>query len=105
MRLVGLAIRRIILFASSSTKKCRQKHYALLDICTAVTASHLRRTNNQVHAPFKVYLDYAITLGENRMSHTAWTSMLSPDLLRILDEANKVAGLDVRRNTAAYRRK
>ena len=79
MRLVGLAIRRIILFASSSTKKCRQKHYALLDICTAVTASHLRRTNNQVHAPFKVYLDYAITLGENRMSHTAWTSMLSPD--------------------------
>ena len=72
---------------------------------SAVTGSHLRGINNQVYTLFKVYLDYAITLGENRMSHTAWTSMLSPDLLRILDEANKVTGLDVRRHTAAYRRK
>ena len=28
------------------------------------------------------------------MSHTAWTGMLTPDLLEILSEANTIAGLD-----------
>ena len=43
---------------------------------------------------FQAYLAFASTLGEERLSHTAWTGMLAPALLDILVEANKVAGLD-----------
>ena len=46
------------------------------------------------HLTFLAYLAFASTLGEERMSHTAWTGMLAPALLDILVEANKVAGLD-----------
>ena len=36
----------------------------------------------------------ARTSREDKMSHTAWTGMLTPDLLEILSEANTIAGLD-----------
>ena len=71
-------------------RACRQKHMALLDIRHA----HLHRTNNPVYTLFQAYLAFASTLGEERMSHTAWIGMLAPALLDILVEANKVAGLD-----------
>ena len=45
-----------------SNRDCRQKHIALLDI----RRSHLCRTN----ILFKSYLDYATSLGEDKMSHT-----------------------------------
>ena len=73
-----------------SMRACRQKHIALLNI----RRNHHRRTNNPVSALFQAYLDFASTLGEERMSHTAWTGMLAQALLYILVEANKVAGLD-----------
>ena len=78
-------------------RDCRQKHFALLDI----RRNHLRRTNNPNYALFQAYLDFASTLGEDKMSHTAWTGMLALALLDVLVEANKVAGLD---GTKAYRR-
>ena len=71
-------------------RACRQKHIALVDIRRA----HLHRTNNPVYTLFQAYLVFASTLGEERMSHTAWTGMLAPALLDSLVEANKVAGLD-----------
>ena len=77
-------------------RDCRQKHFALLDICR----NHLRRTNNPNYALFQAYLDFASTFDEDKMSHTAWTGMLALALLDVLVEANKVAGLD---GTKAYR--
>ena len=73
-----------------SMRACRKKHIALPDI----SRNHLRRTNNSVDTLFQAYLDFASTLGEERMSHTEWTGMLAPALLDIVVEANKVAGLD-----------
>ena len=73
-----------------SIRACRQKHIALLDICR----SHLRRTNNLVYTHFQAYLDFAFTLGEDKMSHIAWTGMLALALLDILVEAFQVTGLD-----------
>ena len=60
----------------------------------------LRRTNNPVNTLFQAHMDFASTLGEDKMSNTAWTGMLAPALLEILVEANKVAGLD---GAKAYR--
>ena len=73
-------------------RDCRQKHIALLDI----RRNNLCGTNNPVYTLFKatLYIDYATTLGDEKMSHTAWTGMLAQELLDNLVEADKCAGLD-----------
>ena len=83
-------------YQHKSMRDCRQKHIALLDI----RRNHLRRTNNPVYTLFQAHMDFASTLGKDKMSNTAWTGMLSPALLEILVEANKVADLD---GAKAYR--
>ena len=77
-------------------RDCRQKHIALLDI----RRNYLQRTHNPVYTLFQAHMDFASTLGKDKVSNIAWTSMLAPALLKILVEANKVAGLD---GAKAYR--
>ena len=71
---------------------CRQKHNALLD----THGRDLRKKRHPITPFFETYLAFATTLGELRMSNTAWTRMLAPELLAALETANGTAWTELK---------